>query len=177
MMCGDIISIWNVPFVATGLNHLTLTQGAVQMIVAKELEQSQSKSISKQKREKYLSRSGLKAKLERCVSFVIGKAKKASEVQLYGLNGMRSDTQKRKRNGIQSTGIVGVALMLVIWTGKLSQTSLKHLIINARTAERLNELRLTILNHYQKVAQTILITYSHYANLVIQRKATDESHL
>jgi len=48
---------------------------------------------------------------------------------------------------------------------------------HARTAERLNELRLTILNHYQKVAQTILITYSHYANLVIQRKATDESHL
>lgn len=177
MMCGDIMYIWNVPSAITGLNHHTLTLGVVLMNVAKEQEQSQSKSISRQTKVNYRNRDGLKAKQGRCVSFVIGRVKKASEVQLYEPSVMRRRTLKRKRNGIQNTGIVGVAQMLAIWTGKLYQISLKHLVTSVRIAERLSELRLTISNRYQKVARTMLITYNHCVNPVTQRKATDESHL
>lgn len=176
-MCGDIMNIWNVKSVRNTLNHITGTVGAVLMSAANEPEQSQSKSISRLTRVSYRNRDGLKAKLERCASFVIGKAKKASEVQSYEPNVTRKNTQKRKRSGTPNIGIVGVAQMLAIWTGKQYQISLKHLVINARTVERLSELKLTISNHCQKVAQTILITYSHFANLVTQRKAIDESYL
>jgi hypothetical protein len=176
-MCGDIISVWNAQSVVTGSNRLILTQGAVQMTVVNELEQLRLRSTSKLTKANYHSRGGLKALLGRIASGVIGKAKKASEGQLYAPNVMKRKIQTRKRNGIQSTGIVGVAQMLAIWIGKLYQTSLMHLIINARTAERLNELKLTTSNHCQKVARTILITYNHYANLVTLRKATDESYL
>lgn len=176
-MCGDIMYIWSVPSAITGLNHRTLTLGIVPMNVAKEQEQSQSKSISRQTKVNYRNRDGLKAKLEKCVSFVIGRAKKASEVQLYERSVMKRNTQTKRRSGTQSIGIVGVAQMLAIWTGKQYWISLKHLVINARTAERLSELRLTILNRYQKVGQTTLITYNHYANPVTLRKATDESYL
>ncbi len=177
MMCGDIISIWNVQYVETGLNHRITTLGVALMSAVKKLERLLLKSTSKQIRVNYRNRSGLKAKPERCASLDIGKAKKASEGQLYEPSVTRKNTPKRKRSGIQNTGIVGVAQTLAIWIGKLYQTSLMHLIINARTAERLNELKLTILNHCQKVARTILITYNHYANLVTLRKATDESYL
>lgn len=176
-MCGDIMSIWNVKYVTSSLIHPIGIVSVALMNVAKEQEQSQSKSISRQTKVNYRNRDGLKVKLEKCVSFVIGRAKKASEVQLYEPSVMRKRTQRRKRSGILNIGIVGVAQMLAIWTGKLSQISLKYSVTNVRTAVRVSELRLTILNHYQKVAQTILITYNHYANLVTLGKATDESYL
>jgi len=169
--------IWSVPSAITGLNHRTLTLGIVPMNVAKEQEQSQSKSISRQTKVNYRNRDGLKAGLEKCVSGVTDKAKKAKGVLLYEPSGMKRNTQTKRRSGTQSIGIVGVAQMLAIWIGKLYQTSLKHLVTSVRIAERLSELRLTISNRYQKVARTILITYNHCVNPVTQRKATDESHL
>lgn len=176
-MCGDIISIWNVQSVSNTLNHLTGTVGVVQINVAKEQEQLQSKNISRLIRAEHHIKGGLKARLEKCVSGVTDKAKKAKEVLLYERRGMKRNTQTKRRSGTQSIGIVGVAQMLAIWTGKQYWISLKHLVINARTVGRLSELRLTISNRYQKVARTILITCNHYANPVTQRKATDESHL
>ena len=176
-MCGDIMSIWNVQFAIIGLTHHTLTLSVALINAASKREQLQSRSISRPTRAKYLNRNGLKAKPERCASLGIGKAKRASVELLLGLLDIRKRTGIKKPNGINNTGIVGVAQMLAIWIGKLYQTSLMHLIINARTAERLNELKLTTSNHCQKVARTILITYNHYANLVTLRKATDESYL
>lgn len=176
-MCGDIMNIWNVQSVSNALNHLTGTVGVVQINVAKEQEQLQSKNTSRLIRAEHHSKGGLKAGLEKCVSGVTDKAKKAKGVLLYEPSGMKRNTQTKRRSGTQSTGIVGVAQMLAIWTGKLYQISLKHLVTSVRIAERLSELRLTISNRYQKVARTILITYNHCVNPVTQRKATDESHL
>lgn len=176
-MCGDIMNIWNVKSVVSGLVLHTGIVNVALMSAAKKQGQSLLRNTSRQIRVNYRNRGGLKARLGRCASSVIDRAKKVSEVQLYEPSVMRKRTQRRKRSGILNTGIVGVAQMLAIWIGKQYRISLNHSEINARTVERLSELRLTTLNHYQKVAQTILITYSHYANPVTQRKATDESYL
>ena len=176
-MCGDIMSIWNVQFAIIGLTHHTLTRSVALINAVSKREQLQSRSISRPTRAKYLNRNGLKAKLGRCASLDIGKAKRASTEQLLGLLDIRKRTGIKKPNGINNTGIVGVAQMLAIWTGKLYRISLSYWATNVSCVVRLNELRLTTYSHYQKAVQTILITCNHYANLVTLGKATDESYL
>jgi len=177
MMCGDIISIWNVQYVETGLSHRITTLSVALMSAVKKLERLLLKSTSKQIRVNYRNRSGLKAKPERCASLDIGRAIRVNMVQLYEPSVTRKNTPKRNANGILNIGIVGVAQMLAIWIGKLFTVSSKLSVISASYAERLNGLRLTIYSHYQKAVRTILITCNRYVNLVTLGRATDESHL
>lgn len=176
MMCGDIMNIWNVKSVRNILNHLIGTVSAVQMRADEKQEDYLLKSTNNQTNIKKHYYVGINHQQGQRLRSDTEASQIPKHWLLNALKHIKTATQINAGLGIGNMVTGAETTTQDILTEKQLKLSLMNLVTNALSAMA-HQLKLTTLSHYQKVAQTILITYNHYANPVTLRKATDESYL
>lgn len=175
-MCGDIMNTWNVKYVRATLNRLIGIVSAVLMSAEQKLESKQLKNISKQISIKKHYNDGINHLQGQRLKNDTGINLSQKHWLLSVLKGIKNTTQIDARRGIENMDTDAETITQDTLTEKQSSRSLMGLVISVLSV-KVNQLKSTTSSRYQKAAQTILITYSHYANPVTQRKATDESYL
>lgn len=170
------MNIWNVKSVRNTLNHLIGIVSAVQMAADEKQEDYRLKSTNNQTSIKKHYNVGINHQQGKRLRSDTEANQRPKHWLLNALKHIKTATQTNAGLGTGNMVTGAETTTQDILTEKQLKLSLMNLVTNALSAMA-HQLKLTTLSRYQKVGQTILITYSHYASPVTQRKEIDESYL
>lgn len=175
-MCGDIMSIWNVKSVVSGLIHRTGTVNVALMNVVLRLGNNLHLNINRPTSTKRHYGDGTSHQRGRRLRSGIEVSPKPKHSQFSVSKDIKTATPINAKHGTENMGIDAGIIMQDTLTETLLNRSLIYSVINAFNVVA-HQLRLTILYHYRKVVQTISTIYGHCVNPVTLERATDESYL